>query len=223
MKPEHEMQEADVPDPVRGASTERLILFTDAVVAIAITLLALELPVPDGGDWSAFWHSVSKGAGHYLAFLISFEVIGGLWLQHRRLFEFVDGSDRLLDNLTLRWLMGIVLIPFASKLLTAGAESNRWVEGVLLTFYAALQVAIGTVFLIMVRHVDKAGLLSSKTPPELITKAAHHAVGLIVGFTASIPVLFVTKWGWLVWALAPIAYKRIMTFLRHRRPAQSDE
>jgi uncharacterized membrane protein len=54
---------------------ERLIFFSDAVVAIAITLLALDLPVPEGGNVHLFWTSVKRNDGHYVAFLISFMVI----------------------------------------------------------------------------------------------------------------------------------------------------
>jgi hypothetical protein len=56
---------------------ERLTFFSDAVVAIAITLLALDLPVPEGDTFSVFWSSVHRNAGHYAAFLISFFVIAG--------------------------------------------------------------------------------------------------------------------------------------------------
>ena len=64
-------------------AVERLTLFSDAVVAIAITLLALELPVPEGDTVSAFWASVRRNEGHYAAFLISFFVIAGAWVDHR--------------------------------------------------------------------------------------------------------------------------------------------
>jgi uncharacterized membrane protein len=67
-----------VPDEDRESESravERLTLFSDAVVAIAITLLALDLPVPEGGNVHLFWTSVKRNDGHYVAFLISFMVI----------------------------------------------------------------------------------------------------------------------------------------------------
>ena len=58
-------------------AAERPTFFSDAVVAIAITLLAIELPVPEGGTVSEFWSSVRSDAGHYAAFLISFATTYG--------------------------------------------------------------------------------------------------------------------------------------------------
>jgi Endosomal/lysosomal potassium channel TMEM175 len=63
-------------------ATDRLTLFSDAVVAIAITLLAIELPVPEGGTVPVFWESVRHDGSHYAAFLISFFVIAAAWRDH---------------------------------------------------------------------------------------------------------------------------------------------
>src|SRR3954452_23319670 len=74
---------------VAVGSAERLVFFSDAVVAIAITLLALELPVPTGDTNAAVWHSLGDHLGEYLAFLISFAVIGSHWFGHHQLFRYL--------------------------------------------------------------------------------------------------------------------------------------
>ena len=56
-------------------AAERLTFVSDAVIAIAITLLAIELPLPEGHSVHEFWMSVKGDAGHYAAFLISFVAI----------------------------------------------------------------------------------------------------------------------------------------------------
>jgi Endosomal/lysosomal potassium channel TMEM175 len=71
-------------------ATDRLTLFSDAVVAIAITLLAIDLPVPEGGTVPLFWESVRHNGGPYAAFLISFFAISAAWRDHQRL----DPVDR---------------------------------------------------------------------------------------------------------------------------------
>jgi len=60
-------------------AAERLTFFSDAVVAIAMTLLAIDLPVPGGSTVSVFWTSVEHDEGHYATFLVSFVVIAAAW------------------------------------------------------------------------------------------------------------------------------------------------
>ena len=72
------------------ASAERLSFFADAVIAIAITLLALELPKPEGTTNAELLHSVGVHRGDYIAFLISFLVIGSHWAAHQRVFSVVS-------------------------------------------------------------------------------------------------------------------------------------
>src|ERR1700760_1669821 len=55
--------------------SKRLIGFTDAVVAIAMTILALDLPVPDGRTPSELWKSLGHDSRYFLSFIISFVII----------------------------------------------------------------------------------------------------------------------------------------------------
>lgn len=100
-------------------ATDRLTLFSDAVVAIAITLLAIDLPVPEGGTVPLFWESVRHNSGHYAAFLISFFAIAAAWRDHHDIFKYVRRVDSRLRTLNTLWLLMIVLNPFATNLLTA--------------------------------------------------------------------------------------------------------
>src|SRR5262249_10189800 len=84
----------------RQYTHERLIFSSDAVIAIAMTLLALELPVPKGRTDAEVWRSFAeKLHGEYLTFIISFAVIGAFWVAHHQLFRKIH-----LVDLTLRRL-----------------------------------------------------------------------------------------------------------------------
>ena len=88
-----ELEEADP----RAVAAERMTFFADAVIAIAITLLALELPVPRGVDIKTnaqLWSALAEGRQEYLAFLISFVVIGTHWSAHHRIFRYVTTIGR---------------------------------------------------------------------------------------------------------------------------------
>lgn len=99
-----------------GRAAERLTFFTDAVIAIAMTLLAIELPIPEGGTVAAFLHSVKDDSGHYIAFLVSFGAIAAAWSSHHDIFRYVRRIDTRLRTLNTTWLLMIVLTPFATQL-----------------------------------------------------------------------------------------------------------
>jgi uncharacterized membrane protein len=109
---------------------ERMILFSDAVFAIAITLLAIELKLPaeitiDKIATSLDRHSATDALllsglgemmGKFIGFFISFFIIGLYWTVHHRMFGYVVNYDNKLLRLNLIYLMAIVLMPFSTAL-----------------------------------------------------------------------------------------------------------
>jgi uncharacterized membrane protein len=182
-------------------AAERLTFFSDAVVAIAITLLAIDLPVPEGSSFSAFWLSVRHDDGHYLAFLISFAVIAAAWFDHHDLFRYVRATDARLRVLNMWWLLSIVLNPFATKLLTVSGHSLT-VHAVRFGFYALLQVLESAMLYAMLRHLI-AGRLADP-PRPVVDSLTRKTYSLVLGFGLSIPVFFVTNVGWLLWLAGPV-------------------
>jgi len=82
-------------------AADRLTLFSDAVVAIAITLLAIDLPLPEGDTVSGFWLSARHDSGHYAAFLISFFAIAAAWRDHHDIFRYVRRVDSRLRTIVV--------------------------------------------------------------------------------------------------------------------------
>ncbi|AEW02688.1 hypothetical protein A4D02_01575 [Niastella koreensis] len=96
---------------------ERMILFSDAVFAIAITLLAIELKVPvivTGITDHKLAESLNEMIPKFIGFLISFFIIGQYWTIHHRLFGFVVNYNLRLMWLNLVFLLAVVLMPFTS-------------------------------------------------------------------------------------------------------------
>ncbi|HMJ48763.1 MAG TPA: TMEM175 family protein [Ferruginibacter sp.] len=102
----------------REFQLERMILFSDAVFAIAITLLVIEMKVPEIPHNLVTEQSLVTGLAHlipkFIGFLISFVLIGLYWTVHHRLFGFVVNFNQKLLWLNLFYLMGIVLMPFST-------------------------------------------------------------------------------------------------------------
>lgn len=104
---------------------DRLVNFTDGVVAIAATLLIL--PVAEaaskvrtnGAD--DFLRTV---APTFLMFLLSFVIIANFWLEHHRLFRRIDKFDSFMIVLNLAWMFGIVVMPVPTALIVKGDSHN---------------------------------------------------------------------------------------------------
>lgn len=99
---------------------ERLILFSDAVFAIAITLLAIEIKVPElshhGISETALLHALAQLVPKFVGFLVSFFLVGLYWTIHHRMFGFVVAYTPKLAWLNLGFLLSIVLMPFSTGL-----------------------------------------------------------------------------------------------------------
>ncbi len=97
---------------------ERMIIFSDAVMAVAITLLVLDLKLPEGVT-DAQLPSVLQGSFHALGvYALSFVVIGMLWMGHHEQFSYIRRVDGVMLWLNLFFLMTIGLIPFVTSLLS---------------------------------------------------------------------------------------------------------
>jgi len=110
---------------------DRVLFFSDAVFAIAITLLVVDIRVPDIVTNTA--QELSAAKGRIISFAISFLVIGLFWMGHHRLFRYIAALDRRLIFINLLFLGTIAFLPYPTALLFAGG--TRQTTGPV--FYAA--------------------------------------------------------------------------------------
>ena len=114
--------------PIRsGRAFDRFVVFTDGVVAIAITLQVLPLiniPGPKPGE--TVWLILGENAGQIVAFLFSFFVVAFQWLLHNRIVNRMDGYDGPFFWFNTLWLLGIVFLPWVTALYGAAGmwDSN---------------------------------------------------------------------------------------------------
>lgn len=108
----------DLQEHKKQFQLERLILFSDAVFAIAITLLVIELKIPEMEEVSnaALGNALLHTIPHFFSFLMSFMIIGIYWVSHHRMFYYVIDYDRRLLWLNLFFLFFIALMPFSSNI-----------------------------------------------------------------------------------------------------------
>lgn len=194
-EPVDEVDVEEVEDVEDVVEAERLVFFSDAVVAIALTLLALELPVPEGTTNREFLHGLSESRDEYLAFGISFAVICRQWVGHHRFFRGVRLGGRLV-GWNLVWLLTMVVTPWATRVITGdGAFAARF------TTYAVVQALAVLAFLLIIAEVDRNGLMHRPDAARVIHDGYRRSSVLCAVFLVSIPFAWIVgQWAFVVWA-----------------------
>jgi len=157
-----------------GLELERLVFFSDAVFAIAITLLVIDLKLPpaaDLGSERAAWQALAETVPRFLGFVISFLVIGAYWVGHHRMFRhIVRYNDSLLwRNLLL--LMWIAFLPFPTSVFSEPGRGQMP-----LVLYAASLGFAGLSSAWLWRYAVHHGLVATGTQRETIKYLTLRAV-----------------------------------------------
>jgi uncharacterized membrane protein len=108
------------------------VAFSDAVFAITITLLALEIRAPD--DYTNLLHGLLELWPSYLAYAVTFLFIGQVWANHHVMFDHIELADRAVLLLNTLLLMVVAFLPFATSVL-AGALRDGHGERTAVVFY----------------------------------------------------------------------------------------
>ena len=200
-------------------SVERLTFFSDAVVAIAMTLLVLDLPVPSVDSGRGLAEFVRDHFGEYLAFLISFFVIAQYWRAHHQLYRYVTDAPPRVVTLNIYWLLTVVVTPYATRVLYGGQDVSHSDFPWRFSFYALVQAFASLTFFLAQRYLERERLLAPETPPDLLQLARVRHLVLMALFGVSIPLAFwVHAWAFLAWGLIPMARKVVQVLVRRRHP-----
>lgn len=200
-------------------SVDRLMFFSDAVVAIAMTLLAIDLPVPPSTSRDELFGFVNEHLGEYLAFLISFAVIATGWRGHHRLYRYVTDVTARLRSVNTYWLLMIVLTPFATRVLFAGEDTTDTDFPYRFGCYALVQTLAWGMMRWQDHIIEREGLLHEQAPPGLlpVSNARNAAVALM--FLVSVPVAFVIgQWAFVIWGLISVTVPLAIRMQARRHP-----
>jgi len=123
------------------ADTVRLEALSDGVIAVAITLLVLDLRVPKLEGEESLWHALTANWPSYASYVTSFLVIGILWINHHSLFRQIRYATRGLMLVNLTFLMLVVAIPFVTALVSEYLGEGNWNSKVAMATYDGLALA----------------------------------------------------------------------------------
>lgn len=164
---------------IKSVELERLIFFSDAVFAIAITILVLELRPPErvGPDVaSALAHGMVRLIPKLMSYAISFWIIGLYWFVHHRMFRHIRRWDDGLIWLNFFFLFWIAFLPFPVALMGSFGDQRFAV-----VFYAAALGMTGLGQILLWRHASRGG--------RLLDPGFDPALARYIGLRSMIPPL----------------------------------
>jgi uncharacterized membrane protein len=152
------------PEPTtRISGTGRIEAFSDGVMAIAITLLVLDLKVPTEAqvaDAGGLLAALAARWPSYVAYLAAFLTIGIIWLNHRAFIDKIRRFDDRLLWLNLLLLLGVATLPFPTALLAEYVSVGGPAASTAAVIYGLLSMATALSWTFMWRHLaDRPDLL----------------------------------------------------------------
>jgi uncharacterized membrane protein len=204
----------------RAHNPERVVFLSDGVVAIIITLLVLEIHVPELQNGQSLLSALGKIAPSLIAFLISFIVVAIAWAGHRDLFTTIRRTDRALVWLNFVYLLPLCLVPFGAALIArypTEATALR-LYGLLLVLIAITRVAI------WLYATGQSHLLYDPPDPKFRRAGVTVVLAPTFAYVVAIAIASVLPHASLViYGLVPLAYFFGITFARSGAPPGSAE
>ncbi|MGW9184691.1 TMEM175 family protein [Agromyces sp. NPDC055661] len=195
---------------------DRLVNFSDATVAIAITVLllplvdiALEIEKLSLGDLFA------RNLGTIIAFAITFAVIARLWFSHHRLFEAAIDYDSGMIWVNFLWLASIVVMPFTANVLAHSDAADPGVNALYIGTVLSSSVAL----LWLVLHLRRHPALTSPGASQLLH--FQDSVLTVVAFAVALVLSVVFPEVGMFWLLLLIP-ANVLGGVLHRRAARED-
>ncbi len=184
--------------PTPDGGPERLVALADGVFAIAITLLVLDISVPQGLDPEEYRRALSDTLPNLGAYAISLAVLAGFWRDHRAIFRSVRQVDGDVIGLTMLGLGLAALLPFPTALVSEYGD-----EPVSVVIYSAAVASLGAVHIALAALVVRRPWLRGGAAP--VRDETLYAVDLgatVVVFLVTIPLTLLigpaAMWWWLV-------------------------
>ncbi len=194
-------------------------MLTDGVFAIVLTLLVLEIAVPENLSEQSLRHVLEELRPTVLAWVISFLITGMYWVAHRDLFLRVAAVTRDLVWLNLLFLLPVGLIPFASSLLGKYSE-----DAIALQLYGFVLIVATIMRLVLYSYVvRRPELLSTGQTPDRIGLGLSIAGAPIVIYAIAMAVAGASTTASLIlYFSVPILYFLLVTLLRDRKGTRSE-
>ena len=187
-----------------GVSTNRLEAFSDGVLAVAITLLVLNISVPGGPHLA---HQLGKNWQEYVAYVTSFITIGIIWINHHAMIGRLREADHTILILNLFLLMSVGILPFATALV-AGYLKAGYDQSLAAAIYSGSFLVMSLAFSALNRQIllVRPQLLRSQLSQAQRRAIFWRAVTGIVPYVIATALAFVSPYATLAICAAVAAF-----------------
>lgn len=202
---------------VTDHALERLVFFSDAVFAIAITLLVIEIHPPHlhaGASDVEHWRALAGLIPNFLGFMISFLVIGAFWVGHHRAFALAARYDRHVMFWNLALLATVAFMPFVTAYLSSNMSAR------VPTLIYCLTLLLAAIFNLQTnRAATSPPLVSEDAPAEEIAHVRRRSKSVVLGAaTAVILSIIVPQFGQIGLVSIPL-WRKLLERAQRRAPA----
>jgi uncharacterized membrane protein len=159
----------------------RVVFFSDAVFAITVTLLVLEIRPP--ADFTKLLHGLAVLWPSYLAYALTFLFIGQVWANHHVMFDHIRAADRVILLLNTLLLMVVAFLPFATSILAGALRSGHGLR-IAVVFYGIAFDATALTFNAVWQYARRHRLLSETLNPVGATAIGRRFQLALVWLTA---------------------------------------
>ncbi|MFA5077668.1 MAG: TMEM175 family protein [Candidatus Micrarchaeia archaeon] len=205
-----EKDSQESPEGEGGMGFGRMIALSDGVFSVAMTLLVINLTIPDGVSAQSLLPAVISLWPKYLAFVLSFYITAMFWMNHHRMFRSIRKHDYALLWLNLILLFFIVTIPFVSMLIGEYGDETP----IPVIFYALILAVAGFMeYVVWDYATGKAKLVEAKLSKEHIEQTKRVMLTAPAIFLVSVLVApFNPQVAMLMWLLIYPAKKVAAAF-----------
>jgi uncharacterized membrane protein len=198
----------------------RVEAFSDGVLAVAITLLVLNLKIDFNPGHASVAHQLRETWPTYAAYGVSFLIIGVIWVNHHALFSLVAHVDRVLLFVNLLLLMFVTTIPFTTATLAdalkLGGADARW--GAVLYGISMEGMSVG--YTVLLWHMMRRNLMQHPVPAEEQRKVLlRFGLGLLLYPVVTVIGLFSAPIMLAAYFVLTLYYMLEQTPLPGRQPA----
>ncbi|AYF97250.1 TMEM175 family protein [Protaetiibacter intestinalis] len=185
----------------RGEGTERIAFFSDAVFAIALTLLVLDIRLPEGLEPDELWPALGELWPQFFAYALTFAVLGINWITHHRKFRLMERFDTGLIWINLAFLAFVALAPFPTSVL------SEYPEAPAVVLYAVQVSMLSILQGVLWWYAFRRGLLSEAVDVSIARFVTISVAVTPAIFLATIPVALLVDptIAMLCWLLLPPA------------------